>query len=162
MLYTSWKIAHRSTLRNMVCLLVRWTYKRGVTLRCHLEFAFYNLNHLVFLQGSFTWRINYYGEMSKTTKLHATRSDCSFKSGGRIRSWVRHVSLSEMPISVFLKVSIFTKTTAFLLTLKNSEFSFNLTNLCPASDFWQLVQVKHSRCHGSFLYVTPPWVITCH
>lgn len=36
-----------------------------------------------------------------------------------------------------------------------------LVNLCPASDFWQCVQVKHSRCHGSLRYVTPPWVMTC-
>merc|ERR550525_720294 len=29
-------------------------------------------------------------------------------------------------------------------------------NRCPARDFWQWVQVKHSRCQGSLRYVTPP------
>merc|ERR1719432_242140 len=33
-------------------------------------------------------------------------------------------------------------------------------NRCPARDFWQWVQVKHSRCQGSLRYVTPPCVIT--
>lgn len=30
-------------------------------------------------------------------------------------------------------------------------FSSRLVKRCPASDTWQWVQVKHSRCHGSFL-----------
>ncbi len=33
-------------------------------------------------------------------------------------------------------------------------------NFCPASWQSQLAQVKHSRCHASFLKVTPPEVIT--
>lgn len=32
---------------------------------------------------------------------------------------------------------------------------------CPASEVLQLLHVKHSLCHGSFLYVTPPLVIIC-
>uniref|UniRef100_A0A2M3ZMS3 Putative secreted peptide n=1 Tax=Anopheles braziliensis TaxID=58242 RepID=A0A2M3ZMS3_9DIPT len=38
-------------------------------------------------------------------------------------------------------------------------FSSRLVKRWPASDTWQWVQVKHSRCHGSFLYVTPPLVM---
>lgn len=29
--------------------------------------------------------------------------------------------------------------------------SSRLVNRCPASEVWQWLQVKHSRCHGSFL-----------
>lgn len=32
---------------------------------------------------------------------------------------------------------------------------------CPASEVLQWLHVKHSLCHGSFLYVTPPLVIIC-
>uniref|UniRef100_A0A182NH14 Uncharacterized protein n=1 Tax=Anopheles dirus TaxID=7168 RepID=A0A182NH14_9DIPT len=38
-------------------------------------------------------------------------------------------------------------------------FSSRLVKRWPASDTWQCVHVKHSRCHGSFLYVTPPLVM---
>lgn len=37
--------------------------------------------------------------------------------------------------------------------------SSRLVKRCPANDVEQCVHVKHSRCHGSFLYVTPPDVI---
>lgn len=40
-------------------------------------------------------------------------------------------------------------------------FSSRLVKRCPANDVEQLVHVKHSRCHGSFLYVTPPEVMIC-
>lgn len=40
-------------------------------------------------------------------------------------------------------------------------FSSLEVNRCPASEVLQWVHVKHSRCQGSFLYVTPPWVIIC-
>lgn len=40
-------------------------------------------------------------------------------------------------------------------------FSSRLVNRWPASDVEQLVHVKHSRCHGSLLYVTPPDVMIC-
>lgn len=32
---------------------------------------------------------------------------------------------------------------------------------CPANEVLQWLHVKHSLCHGSFLYVTPPLVIIC-
>lgn len=35
-------------------------------------------------------------------------------------------------------------------------------NRCPARELLQLLQVKQSLCHGSFLYVTPPLVIICN
>lgn len=38
-------------------------------------------------------------------------------------------------------------------------FSSRLVKRCPANEVEQFVQVKHSRCHGSFLYVTPPEVM---
>lgn len=38
--------------------------------------------------------------------------------------------------------------------------SSRLVKRCPANGIWQWVHVKHSRCHGSFLYVTPPVVMT--
>lgn len=34
-------------------------------------------------------------------------------------------------------------------------------NRCPARELLQLLQVKQSLCHGSFLYVTPPLVMIC-
>lgn len=39
--------------------------------------------------------------------------------------------------------------------------SSRLVKRAPARLVWQCVQVKHSLCQGSFLYVTPPLVITC-
>lgn len=39
--------------------------------------------------------------------------------------------------------------------------SSRLVKRWPAKDVEQWVHVKHSRCHGSFLYVTPPDVIIC-
>lgn len=38
--------------------------------------------------------------------------------------------------------------------------SSRLVKRAPAKLVWQCVHVKHSLCHGSFLYVTPPLVIT--
>jgi len=35
-------------------------------------------------------------------------------------------------------------------------------NRCPARELLQLLQVKQSLCHGSFLYVTPPLVMICN
>lgn len=35
-------------------------------------------------------------------------------------------------------------------------------NRCPAKELLQLLQVKQSLCHGSFLYVTPPLVMICN
>lgn len=38
-------------------------------------------------------------------------------------------------------------------------WSSRLVKRCPAKEVEQWVHVKHSRCHGSFLYVTPPEVM---